>query len=69
MAVGIDAPTLSEGVPAALVMVEPERTWVIDGKWFLSKSANTPFVGREVRGAIALTMSEGAVIFDTTGDS
>ena len=65
-AVGIDVPTVCEGVPAALVMIEPERTWVVDRARLRSKSANTPFLGREVRGAVALTMSEGAVIFDTT---
>jgi dihydroorotase len=65
-AVGIDVPTLYEGVPAAMVMVEPEKSWVVDRARLRSKSANTPFLGREVRGAVALTMSEGAVIFDAT---
>jgi dihydroorotase len=68
-AVGIDVPTLAEGVPAALVMVEPEKSWVVEPSRLRSKSANTPFLGREVRGAIALTMSEGAVIFDTTEEA
>jgi dihydroorotase len=69
LAVGIDVPTLAEGVPAAMVMVEPEKSWVVDRSRLRSKSANTPFLGREVRGAVALTMSEGAVIFDTTEEA
>jgi dihydroorotase len=68
-AVGIDVPTLAEGVPAAMVMIEPEKSWVVDRSRLRSKSANTPFLGREVRGAIVLTMSEGAVIFDTTEEA
>jgi dihydroorotase len=68
-AIGIDAPTMVEGVPAALVMVEPERTWTVDRARLRSKSTNTPFLGREVRGAVALTMSEGAVIFDATDEA
>jgi len=64
--VGIDVPTLSEGVPAAMVMVEPEKSWVVDRARLRSKSANTPFLGQEIRGTVALTMSEGAVIFDAT---
>jgi dihydroorotase len=68
-AVGIDVPTLAEGVPAAMVMVEPEKSWVVDRSRLRSKSANTPFLGREVRGSVALTMSEGAVIFDTTEEA
>jgi dihydroorotase len=69
LAVGIDVPTLAEGVPAAMVMVEPEKSWIVDRSRLRSKSANTPFLGREVRGSIALTMSEGAVIFDTTEEA
>jgi len=68
-AVGIDVPTIAEGVPAAMVMVEPEKSWVVDRSRLRSKSANTPFLGREVRGSVALTMSEGAVIFDTTEEA
>jgi len=68
-AVGIDVPTLSEGVPAALVMIEPEKAWVVDRARLRSKSTNTPFLGREVRGQVALTMSEGAVIFDATEEA
>jgi dihydroorotase len=67
--VGLVAPSISEGVPAALTMIEPERSFTIDAKKLRSKSANTPFLGREVIGAVSLTMSEGAVIFDTTEDA
>jgi dihydroorotase len=68
-AVGIMSPSIVEGVPAALAMIEPERTYTIEATRLRSKSANTPFLGREVTGAVALTMSEGAVIFDTTEDA
>jgi dihydroorotase len=62
--VGLVAPSIVEGVPAALTVVEPERSYVLEAKRLRSKSANTPFLGREVTGMVALTMSEGAVIFD-----
>jgi dihydroorotase len=67
--VGIEAPSISEGVAAALTLIEPERSFTIEAAKFKSKSSNTPFLGREVKGAVALTMSEGAVIFDTTEDA
>jgi dihydroorotase len=67
--VGIETPTLAEGVAAAMVLVEPEKRWTIDPSRLRSKSRNTPFLGREVRGAVALTMSEGAVIFDATEEA
>jgi dihydroorotase len=66
--VGLVPPSIAEGVPAALAMIEPERSYTIEAKKFRSKSSNTPFLGREVTGMVALTMSEGAVIFDTTED-
>jgi dihydroorotase len=68
-AVGLVSPTIHEGVPAAVVMIEPERKFTIEASRLRSKSANTPFLGREVTGAVVLTMSEGAVIFDTTEDA
>jgi dihydroorotase len=67
--IGLVAPSIGEGVPADLTMIEPERSFTIDAAKFRSKSANTPFLGREVTGAVALTMSEGAIIFDTTEDA
>jgi dihydroorotase len=67
--VGIDPPSISEGVPAALTMIEPERSFTIEAGKLRSKSSNTPFLGAKVTGAVALTMSEGAIIFDTTEDA
>jgi dihydroorotase len=52
-----------------MVMIEPDKAWLVDAKRLRSKNANTPFLGREVRGAVALTMSEGAVIFDATEEA
>jgi dihydroorotase len=67
--IGLGSPSISEGVAAALAMVEPERTFIVEPSRLRSKSHNTPFLGRELSGAIALTMSEGAVIFDATEDA
>ncbi|HEX9295585.1 MAG TPA: dihydroorotase [Polyangiaceae bacterium] len=62
-------PSISEGVPAALVMVVPEQTFTVERERLRSKSHNTPFLGRALSGAIVLTMSEGAVIFDSTEET
>jgi dihydroorotase len=67
--VGLVSPSIAEGVPAAFAMIEPERSFTIEASRFRSKSANTPFLGREVTGMVALTMSEGAIIFDTTEEA
>jgi dihydroorotase len=67
--VGLVPPAIAEGVPAAVVMIEPETEFVIAKERLRSKSHNTPFLGRNVSGAIVLTMSEGAIIFDTLEDA
>jgi dihydroorotase len=67
--VGLMPPSIFEGLPAALVVIEPERSFTIDIPHLRSKSHNTPFLGHRVTGAVVLTMSEGAVIFDTIEDA
>src|SRR6185369_7938205 len=42
--VGLMPPSIFEGLPAALVMVEPERSFTIDIPHLRSKSHNTPFL-------------------------
>lgn len=53
--------TLSEGAVADVTVIDPERVWTIQS--FVSKSSNSPFVGREVRGAVTLTLVGGKVAF------
>jgi dihydroorotase len=59
---GLDAGRLAEGGTADVTVVDPERTWKVER--FASKSRNSPFVGRELRGAIALTVVGGRVVFE-----
>jgi dihydroorotase len=67
--VGLASPGLVEGARADLVMIEPERSFVIEPARLRSKSHNTPFLGRKVGGAIALTMREGDIIFEATEEA
>jgi dihydroorotase len=60
----IAAHGLAEGVSAELVLIDPERRQTIDPAKLASKSKNTPFLGRQILGAVELTMCEGAVIFE-----
>jgi dihydroorotase len=62
--VGLSAPSLRVGNRAELVVVDCKRSYLIDSARLRSKSHNTPFLGRKVEGAIALTMGDGAVIFE-----
>ncbi len=56
--------TLDLGTPADIVVVDPEKKWVVDRAKMHSKSHNTPFHGKAVQGAVELTFLAGKVVFD-----
>lgn len=60
---GIDKGSLEPGKTADIVIFDPEKTYRIDAAQFASKSRNTPFQGREVTGAVRMTIAGGAVIY------
>ena len=62
--VALPAPTLREGAKANFVLVDPERKWTLDPARFESKSRNTPFAGREVKGRILATYVDGIAAFE-----
>ena len=45
--------------PANLVVIDPEHTWTIDPATMASRSRNTPYAGREVRGKVRHTILWG----------
>ncbi len=50
------------GVPANLVLFDPDLTWRVKG--FESKSGNSPFRGREMTGKVLATIHEGRVTYE-----
>ncbi|WP_436796189.1 dihydroorotase [Actinospongicola halichondriae] len=50
---------VAEGNPANLCVFDPEEEWTIDGNAMQSKSRNTPYAGRRVRGRVRHTVLEG----------
>jgi dihydroorotase len=53
--------TLAPGADADLVVVDPDAAWTPAAP-FLSKSRNTPFAGRRLKGRAVTTLSEGRVV-------
>ncbi|MBM9468234.1 dihydroorotase [Nakamurella leprariae] len=47
------------GEPANLTLVDPDATWVVRGSELASRSANTPFEGRELPGRVVATFLRG----------
>lgn len=50
---------LGPGAPANLVIFDPNASWIVDPALFNSKSRNTPFAGRTVRGKVRHTFFRG----------
>lgn len=50
---------LAVGEPAHLVVVDPDAVWDVDPLRSPSRSANTPFLGRQMRGAVVHTVLRG----------
>jgi len=56
--------TLAKGADADLVLVAPDESWTVDPERFQSKSRNTPFAGRTLKGKVKRTMVAGRWVYD-----
>ncbi len=64
---GIPKGTLKGGADADVTIIDPDESWVIDPTQFRSKSRNTPFGGRKVRGRAHTVIVAGEVRFTRGG--
>ncbi|MEE9300637.1 MAG: dihydroorotase [Alphaproteobacteria bacterium] len=60
---GIPGGRLAKGEPADLVLFDPDAEWVIEVSKFRSKSKNSPFDERRVRGRVLRTVVDGRSVF------
>lgn len=49
---GLPAARIAEGEEACLTLFDPELTWIFEEKDIRSKSKNTPFTGKELKGKV-----------------
>jgi dihydroorotase len=59
--------TMSEGAPADIVLLDPDREWLVVPSEFASKGKNTPLGGRTLRGQIVATVYAGEVVYELEG--
>ena len=55
--------TLGSGADADITVFDPDREWKVEPRRFKSKSRNTPFDGRTLRGAVVATWVGGRKVF------
>ena len=56
---GLPAGNLRPGMPADVVVFDPEETWRVEPDTLVSRGANTPLAGMTVRGRVKLTLVGG----------
>ncbi len=60
---GLPGGTLAPGSPADVTVIDPEAAWTCDPAKLRSRSRNTPFGGRALRGRAILTVVAGTIAF------
>ena len=57
--------SLREGEPADLTLLDLRKRWTVDPAKFKSKARNTPFAGRQVKGAPVATIVGGNIVWQS----
>lgn len=49
---GLETATIKEGNKASLTLFDPSKKWIVEEKDIYSKSHNSPFIGKELKGKV-----------------
>ena len=60
---GIDKGTLTPGKAADIIVVSPAEEWLVEKREFVSKSKNSPFIGRKLKGKVEHTVCSGKIAY------
>jgi dihydroorotase len=60
---GLPGGTLADGAPADVTIIDPEAEWTVEPAQLRSRSHNTPFAGRPLRGRAVMTIVGGAIVY------
>lgn len=54
---------IAEGFDADLTIIHPEQEWTVRKEDFVSKSQNSPFIGRRLKGRVFATVCNGKIVY------
>jgi len=63
---GVKKGTLSKGEDADIVIVSPGKEWLVKKEKLLSKSKNSCFLGKKVKGTVEYTLCLGKIAYKAT---
>ena len=61
---GVSGGVLAEGSSADLAIIDPEGEFVLEASHIHSKSKNSPFIGKRLKGKNTLTMRGGQIVWE-----
>lgn len=59
---GREEPALCAGKEADLIIIDPDKEWLVTKAQFISKSKNSGFIGRHLKGVVERTICSGKII-------
>jgi dihydroorotase len=62
-ALNIDKGTLGQGKDADITIISPDKEWVVKKSDLVSKSRNSAFLGRKLKGVVEYTLCKGKVVY------
>jgi dihydroorotase len=54
---------ISQGFDADITIIDPDKEWTVTREGFVSKSKNSPFIGRRLKGLVEYTVRAGKVVY------
>ncbi len=55
--------TIKTGYDADITIIDPDREWTVTQEGFVSKSKNSPFIGRKLTGQVEYTICGGRMVY------
>jgi len=59
---------IKQGHDADITIIDPDQEWTVTREGFASKSKNSPFIGRKLKGQVEYTICGGKMVYRSEGN-